>query len=441
MTSALYLLGVLAVAIGVGVSIALHEVGHMWPAKRFGVKVTQYMVGFGPTVWSRRRGETEYGIKAIPLGGYVRMIGMFPPENPNDESLVRSASTGRFSLMISDARQQSLEEVTEADRNRVFWKLPVAKRLVIMLGGPVMNLLIAIVLFAITFMGIGVASATNSVDQVLACMPTAANPSGVASVDGGCGTGQATGATLIGLKSGDQLVAVNGVRSTQWADLSAEIRASGGENASITFVRDGQEITRTLVVPVRDLQLTDDNGEPTGQVQQVGFIGVGPALAYQRQSFGYVVSTMWDITVRSARAVVTMPVRVYELAVDTFTGAGRDLNSPVSVIGVADIGGTVASTTEEPLVGRIAFILSMLAGLNLFLFLFNLLPILPLDGGHVAGALWEGTRRRIAALRGRPDPGPVDVAKALPVAYAVTMVLIAISSIVILADIINPISL
>lgn len=441
MTSALYLLGVLAVAIGVGASIALHEVGHMWPAKRFGVKVTQYMVGFGPTVWSRRRGETEYGVKAIPLGGYVRMIGMFPPENREDESLVRAASTGRFSLMISDARQQSLEEVTEADRHRVFWKLPVAKRLVIMLGGPVMNLFIAIVLFAITFMGIGVASATNSVDQVLACMPTSANPNGVASADGGCGSGEATGATLIGLQRGDELVAVNGVRTSDWDELTAQIRQSGGANASITFIREGQELTRNLVVPVREVQVTDANGEPTGQIQQVGFLGVGPEFAYQRQSFGYVLTTMWDITARSAHAVLTMPVRVYELAVDTFTGAGRDVDSPVSVIGVADIGGTVASTTEEPLVGRVAFILSMLAGLNLFLFLFNLLPILPLDGGHVAGALWEGIRRRIAVLRGRPDPGPVDVAKALPIAYAVTMVLIAISSIVIVADIINPISL
>lgn len=437
----LYVLGVLAVAIGVGASIALHEIGHMWPAKRFGVKVTQYMVGFGPTVWSRRRGETEYGIKAIPLGGYVRMIGMFPPENPNDESLVRAASTGRFSLMISDARQQSLEEVTEADRHRVFWKLPVAKRLVIMLGGPVMNLVIAIALFTITFMGIGVAAPTTTIDQFYVCMPTTANPTGAASADGGCGTGEASGATLLGLQRGDELVAINGVRADNWDVLTQNIRSAGGQTASVTFVRDGQEVTRTLVVPLRERQVLDANGEPTGQVEQVGFLGVGPTFAYERQSFGYVVSTMWDITTRSAHAVLTMPVRVYELAVDTFTGAGRDLDSPVSVIGVADIGGTVASTTDEPLIGRVAFILSMLAGLNLFLFLFNLLPILPLDGGHVAGALWEGIRRRIAVLRGRPDPGPVDVAKALPVAYAVTMVLIAISSIVILADIINPISL
>lgn len=413
----------------------------MWPAKRFGVKVTQYMVGFGPTVWSRRRGETEYGVKAIPLGGYVRMIGMFPPENRDDESLVRAASTGRFSLMITDARAQSLEEVTEADRDRVFWKLPVAKRLVIMLGGPVMNLVIAVGLFAITFMGIGVPAASNTVNEVLACMPTQANPNGVASTDGSCGSGQATGATLIGLQQGDQLVAINGVRSTQWDELSAEIRNSGGENASVTFLRDGQEVTRTLVVPFRDLPLRDANGEVTGEFQPVGFLGVGPAFVYERQSFGYVLTTMWDITTRSVQAILTMPVRVYELAVDTFTGAGRDLDSPVSVIGVADIGGDVAATTEEPLVGRVAFILSMLAGLNLFLFLFNLLPILPLDGGHVAGALWEGIRRRIAVLRGQPDPGPVDVAKALPIAYAVTMVLIAISSIVIVADIINPISL
>ena len=432
-STALYLLGVLAVAIGVGASIALHEIGHMWPAKRFGVKVTQYMVGFGPTVWARKRGETEYGIKAIPLGGYVRMIGMFPPENPDDELHVRASSTGRFSLMIADARAQSLEEVTQADRNRVFWKLPVLKRLIIMLGGPVMNLVIAILLFAITFMGIGVPGPSNTVNQVLACLPTSANPNGVASTDGSCGAGSPTGAQLMGLQSGDQLVGVNDVRTTDWDEFTALIRQSGGQNVTVTFVRDGQELARTIVLPTRELDVD-------GQVQQVGFLGVGPEFVYEQQSLSYVFSTMWDITKRSANAVLTMPIRVYELAVDTLTGAGRSVDSPVSVIGVADIGGTVASTTEEPIIGRVAFILSMLAGLNLFLFLFNLLPVLPLDGGHVAGAIWEGIRRRIAAMRGRPDPGPVDVAKALPVAWGVTMLLIAISSVVIVADIINPIS-
>ena len=142
----LFVLGVLVVVIGVALSIALHEIGHLVPAKKFGVKVTQYMVGFGPTIWSRRRGETEYGIKAIPLGGYVRMIGMLPPRPGDAPGELRTLSTGRFSQMVDQARADSMEEVRPGDEDRVFYKLSPGKKIIIMLGGPIMNLVIAAVL-------------------------------------------------------------------------------------------------------------------------------------------------------------------------------------------------------------------------------------------------------------------------------------------------------
>ena len=440
-TGSLYLLGVLAVVVGVGASIALHEIGHMWPAKKFGVKVTQYMVGFGPTIWSRRRGETEYGVKAIPLGGYVRMIGMFPPAQGQDEGSVRASSTGRLALLVSDARTQSLEEVQEADRNRVFWKLPVRKRLVIMLGGPVMNLIISLVLFTITLMGVGVATAKTTVADVLPCLPTAANSSGIASADGGCGSGEPTAARLMDLRPGDRIVSVNGKSSSTWSEITGWIRQSGGQQVTFVIERNGSQLSKDVTVPFVEIPVRDASGNATGQTQRRGFLGVGPEIGYQTQGFGDVITTMRDLTVRSLWAVVTMPVRVYELAVDTVTGQGRALDSPVSVVGVADLGGDAVAAADEPVRGRIGFVLGMLAGLNLFLFLFNLLPVLPLDGGHVAGALWEGARRAIARRRGRPDPGPVDVARALPFAYAVTILLILISSVVIVADLVNPISL
>src|SRR5690348_1030843 len=160
MTVLLFALGVLFVALGVGLSIGLHEIGHLVPAKKFGVKVTQYMVGFGPTVWSRRRGETEYGVKAIPLGGYIRMIGMFPPKPGDDPSMLRASTTGRWSQMMDQARQESLEEVAPGDEHRVFYKLPVHKKLVVMLGGPTMNLLIAVVLLTGIFTMHGTATET-----------------------------------------------------------------------------------------------------------------------------------------------------------------------------------------------------------------------------------------------------------------------------------------
>ena len=146
MTVLLYVLGVLFVVLGVGLSIGLHEIGHLVPAKKFGVKVTQYMVGFGPTLWSTRRGETEYGLKAIPLGGYIRMIGMFPPRPGDAEGTIRVSSTGRFTQLADEARQLSLEEIKPGDEDRVFYKLSVPKKVVVMMGGPVMNLVIAVVL-------------------------------------------------------------------------------------------------------------------------------------------------------------------------------------------------------------------------------------------------------------------------------------------------------
>ena len=146
------------------------------------------------------------------------------------------------------------------------------------------------------------------------------------------------------------------------------------------------------------------------------------------------------MSVASAKSLVGFPVRVAQLAGDLATGEARDPNSPVSVVGVGRISGEVAAA-DEPVKAKATLLLSLLASLNLFLFLFNLIPLLPLDGGHVAGALWEGLRRQLARLRGLADPEPVDMARMLPVTYVVVMVLVAMSAVVILADIVNPIRL
>lgn len=435
-SGALYVLGVLVVVAGIGASIALHEIGHLWPAKRFGVKVTQYMVGFGPTVWSRRRGETEYGIKAIPVGGYVRMIGMFPPDPGT--GAVRASSTGRFALLVQDAREQSRLEIAPEDDARTFYRLPVRRRLIIMLGGPVMNLILAAVLFTLTLSVVGTPEPSTSLRAVVACVPTQTNPNGLASVDGSCGSGVVTAATVLGLQAGDRIVAINGDAVDEWADVSAVLRDRADEQITVTVDRDGEQITGTTTLTGWTVPRYDAEGNQLPGTEYRGFLGVSPEWEYVPQPLTRVPETMWALSTRSAVAILQMPVRVYELAVDTVTGNGRDPDSPVSVVGVADISGTIASDQSESVRGRVGFILGMLASLNLFLFLFNLLPVLPLDGGHVAGALWEAVRRRWALLRGRPDPGPVDVARALPLAYAVTVLLLVIGGIVILADLVNP---
>jgi RIP metalloprotease RseP len=160
-----FILGVLIVAVGVAVSIGLHEVGHLVPAKLFGIKVTQYMIGFGPTLFSRRRGETEYGLKAIPLGGYISMIGMFPPRRAGEKAVANS--TGFFQSMVQDAREQS-QLTIGADDDRAFYRKPVWQRIIVMLGGPFMNLVLAVVFFSITLVGFGTAQSSTTIGSVSA---------------------------------------------------------------------------------------------------------------------------------------------------------------------------------------------------------------------------------------------------------------------------------
>ncbi len=422
------LVGIVALVLALAVSIALHELGHMIPAKRFGVKVTQYMIGFGPTLWSRKKGDTEYGVKGAPLGGYIRMIGMFPPA---PDGSVRASSTGRLGTLIEQARAESAAEIMEpGDESRTFYSLSVPKKLVVMLGGPVMNLLFAMVLFAVVYAGFGTPNPTTTVNTVTACVPSAADP------EGACvgGNGNSTGAAQAGLQPGDQIVAWDAAPVADWTTLSQAIRASTPGLHEVTIVRGGQELTLDVPLSTIDGALLGEAAAPRG------FLGVSPLVELQPIPITGVPGQMWDISVRSASALVSFPAKMVGLTEAAFTDQPRDPEGPVGVVGVSRISGEVAAADAPPS-WRIAQFLAIVASLNLFLFLFNLLPILPLDGGHVAGALYEGARRQVAKWRGRPDPGPVDVARMLPVAYTVALVLIAMSVIILWADIIKPIRL
>ena len=436
------IVGITVFVLLIGASIALHEIGHLVPAKKFGVRVTDYMVGFGPTIWSKVRGETRYGIKAFPVGGYIRMIGMLPPGKDDPEGTARSMSTGRFAAMVAQARQQSLEEIRPGDENRVFYKLPVHQRLIIMIGGPFMNLVLAFVLFAIVLVGFGIAQPTMAVSSVVPCTPTASQPSGDALPSGQCPTGSSpTPGAAAGLLPGDEIVSVGGRTYSTWDDATAWIRANPGVSTTVVVARDGGQVSLPLVIAEVERPVYDEVGEPTGAVERVGFVGVSPQIDWVSQPVSSVPGFMWDLTYRSAEALVSLPIRVYELVDDTLIGGGeRSLDSPVSVVGASRLGGEIAAM-DRPLEGKIATFLLLAGSLNLFLFLFNLLPILPLDGGHAAGALYEGAKRNVARMRGKPDPGPVDTAKLLPVAYVVAGLLLAVGVVVIWADLVRPITL
>lgn len=433
------IIGIILFVLLIGLSIALHEVGHLVPAKLFGVRVTQYMVGFGPTVWSRTRGETQYGIKAFPVGGYIRMIGMLPP---GKDGQTRSMSTGRFATLIADARQASLDEIQPGDEARVFYKLPVWKRLVIMLGGPVMNLLLAFLLFTVVLVGIGLPQATAQIDGVVACTPTASVAQVQQLPSGNCPTGsEPAPAAAAGIQSGDVLVGVGPVTTDRWEEATAWIRAYPGVTSNVTVVRDGTEVVLPVAIAEVERPVLATDGSPTGATELVGFIGIRPAIDYVGQPLSAVPGYMWELTTASVVALVSLPVRLFELVDETLIGGGaRELDSPVSVVGASRLGGEIAAN-DDPLEGKIATFLGLAASLNLFLFLFNLLPILPLDGGHVAAALYEGARRWISRFLGRPDPGPVDTARLLPVAYVVAAILLGAGVIVIWADLVKPITL
>ena len=248
--------------VGLAVSIALHELGHLVPAKKFGVRVGQYMIGFGPTLWSRRIGETQYGFKAIPLGGYISMAGMYPPSPRERAAAAAGHRTGRagggfFATMVQDARAANDETLLDDADDHVFYKLPVWKRVIIMLGGPVMNLLFAIVLFSILLSGIGVQTATTTVNSVSECIiPADADRTECAASD------PVAPAAAAGLQPGDVIVQVDGQPISTFAEASALIRESPGESLSIVIERDGAQQTITLTPTAIEQPVTDAAGQP-----------------------------------------------------------------------------------------------------------------------------------------------------------------------------------
>ncbi len=400
-------------------SIALHEVGHLVPAKLFGVRVPQYFVGFGKTLWSRQVGETEYGVKLVPLGGYVRLLGMYPPSSKR--------RTGRLAELAEDAREAEAVDITATDRadSRLFYQKKTWQKLVVMFGGPFMNLLLAFGMFWGVNGLYGVAQSTLQIAVVSDCL----DPAPAACV--------APPAKAAGLQANDTVVAVNGTTVTTWSQLVQIVRANGAAAVQITVHRPGQGRVDLPAVPgvVRDVASLDD---PNATVK-AGFLGVSPTRAMVKLGPAETLADMWSMTKASVGALVQFPVKVFGVAADLVTGKPRDVNGPISVVGASVAAGELATAGQLDPGARAATFVMLLGAVNLFVALFNLVPLPPLDGGHIAGALYEGLRRAAAKVFKRPDPGYVDTARMLPVAYLVGGFLLLAGVIVIIADVISPV--
>ena len=428
-----FVIGVVLMVVGLAVSIALHELGHLWPAKKFGVRVGQYMIGFGPTLWSRRRGETQYGFKAIPLGGYISMAGMYPPSPALQQANSRSgrAAGGFFATMVQDARDANDDTLHGEDDKRVFYRLPIYKRIIVMLGGPLMNFLFAVVLFTILFSGIGLQTATTTVSRLSECVPSTTTSE--------CTSSDPTApAAAAGIEPGDKIVSIDGEPVADFAEASAIIRSSPGEQLRFVIERDGQEHTVQVTPATIETTVTAADGSTT--TEEVGFVGIGPTVEYVTQPIWAGPQAAVQNVGAVAGIIWQLPAKVWDTAVDLVTGAERDPNGPLSIVGAGRLSGEVAAA-DAPVLNRIAGFLSLLASLNIALFVFNLIPLLPLDGGHIAVALWEGIKRVWAKVFRRPPPKPVDATKLVPLTFIVVIALIAMGAVLVLADLFNPVTL
>lgn len=378
-------------------SITLHEAGHLVTAKRFGVKATQFFAGFGPTLWSRRRGETEYGVKAFPLGGYVRIIGM-----------------------------TSLEDIDPADEPRSLRSKPGWQRVIVLAAGSAMHFVLAAVLIFGLFLVIGQENQnTTKIGTVDTCVPRS-------NTTVSCQPGNPRSpASLAGLRVGDEVVSFAGTRVHSWEGFVAAIRARPPRShVAVTVRRGGKLVTVTTTLAA----IKGRSG---------GFLGVSSAVVFQHagqpvQALTGTGSFVGQVVSGSAAAITQLPKAIPKLfAPNRASTAGGQVSS---IVGAGDATGQILGAH----IGwreKLTLTLRVIAALNIFVGLFNLLPLLPLDGGHIAVVLYERLRAFIARLRGRKDPGLVDMRKLIPVSFGIFALLVFFGLMLIMADLVNPVSI
>lgn len=377
------LLGILAFVVALLFSVMVHEFGHYITARKFGMWVSEFFVGFGKRIWSVQRGETEFGVKVIPAGGYCKIEGMAP----NDE-------------------------MPEGEESRAFYKASSGKKLIVLGAGSFLHFVLGFILLFTLFAGIG----TNQVLPVISeVVPNSA-------------------AQAAGIQSGDEVVSINGKKVTEWYKDVEVIRQSQGRELTLVLNRNGEEITVNA-----SARLTDIDGTQRyvlGIVNDVGLKRSGVLLSLKNS--GIVTK---DFLTESVRSLGKLPEKIPALWGATVRGEERDANGLVGVVGVARVSGEAVGSDRLTPMERLATFILIVASLNIFVGVFNLLPILPLDGGHMAVAIADEIRAFIARLRGRPRPAPIDVTVLTPITMVVFVVLATLTLLLLVADVINPVTL
>ncbi len=391
-------LGVFVFVAALLLSIALHELGHLVTAKRFGMKASRYFIGMGPTIWSTWRGETEYGVKAFPVGGFVKIVGMTQLEE------------------IEDPR----------DEPRAFWRFPARQRAVVLSAGSAVHFLIAILVAYGALLAWGWPTEdTTRIANVAPCLQPYDT--------GECPPDSASPALVAGVREGDRVVSFDGRTVDEWEQFSDAVHAHPTGPAELVVRRGTQRVTLRVNVERVDTRVE------AGKTEQLGRIGVSPGeiIRYNPVSAaGAAGKFTWTLTTGSLKALRDLPGKIPQLFRDTASNKPRaiDDGGPISVV---DLGRFSAQAFET---GNFFALLTMVASLNAFVGLFNLMPLLPLDGGHLAILVFEGVRSRLARLFGRPDPGRVDLRKLMPAMVAFIAVLGSVTLVLLYAGIANPIA-
>ncbi|GAB3699171.1 M50 family metallopeptidase [Corynebacterium nasicanis] len=398
-----YLLGVFLFALGIAVTIALHEAGHMFTARAFGMRVRRFFIGFGPTVWSRRRGHTTYGLAALPLGGFCDIAGM-----------------------------TAQDELTPEEKPHAMVDKPWWQRVAVLSGGVIMNVIVGVIIIY----GLAVTSGlpnpnidtTPTVGEV-SCVSDQTGPDTLADCSGTGPAGEA------GVQVGDRILAIDGEAVDSFTNLRETVLTRPGEDVVLTVERGSR--TFDVTVPVAPVTRLDAAGNEV----TAGAVGLSSApidnawVSYGPvEAVGATGAFTWDLLDATVRGLASFPAKIPGVVASIF-GAERDMEGPMSVVGASRLGGELVERSLWNMFWM------MLASLNFFLALFNLVPLPPLDGGHIAVVLWEKVRDFFRRLRGLAPAGPANYEKLLPVTYAMAAVLLTIGGLVIVADVVNPVRL